>query len=54
MNEVPAIEVPILTDGRKVKSIGQPGVPPFAPALANAIFAATGIGFGRCLLTYRM
>ena len=42
INEVPAVEVLILADGGKVKGVGEPGVPPFAPALANAIFAATG------------
>ena len=42
INEVPMIEVHILADGGKIKGVGEPGVPPFAPALANAIFAATG------------
>ena len=41
-NEVPPVEVLILSDGGKVKGVGEPGVPPFAPALANAIFAASG------------
>jgi isoquinoline 1-oxidoreductase beta subunit len=40
--EVPEIEVQILAEGGKVKGVGEPGLPPFAPALANAIFAATG------------
>ncbi len=42
MFEVPEIEVQILAEGGKVKGVGEPGLPPFAPALANAIFAATG------------
>ena len=42
INEVPPVEVLILSEGGKVKGVGEPGVPPFAPALANAIFAATG------------
>jgi isoquinoline 1-oxidoreductase beta subunit len=42
INEVPDIEVHILTDGGRIKGVGEPGVPPLAPALANAIFAATG------------
>lgn len=44
INEMPAIEVHILAEGGKtIKGVGEPGLPPVAPALANAIFAATGI-----------
>lgn len=42
MNEAPPVEVHILADGGRIKGVGEPGIPPFAPALANAIFAATG------------
>jgi isoquinoline 1-oxidoreductase beta subunit len=45
INEVPKIEIHILADGGKVKGVGEPGLPPFAPALANAIFAASGKRF---------
>ncbi|HWD86816.1 MAG TPA: molybdopterin cofactor-binding domain-containing protein [Mucilaginibacter sp.] len=41
INEVPEVEVHILTGEGKIKGVGEPGLPPFAPALANAIFAAT-------------
>lgn len=40
--EMPEIEVHILAEGGKVKGVGEPGLPPFAPALANAVFAASG------------
>ncbi|MAY62861.1 MAG: isoquinoline 1-oxidoreductase [Rhizobiales bacterium] len=40
--QCPEIEVRMLENGGKVKGIGEPPVPPAAPALANAIFAATG------------
>ena len=44
ISEVPQIEVHILANGGKnIKGVGEPGLPPLAPALANAIFAATGI-----------
>ncbi len=43
MNEMPKVEVHILANGgTKIKGVGEPGLPPFAPALCNAIFAATG------------
>jgi isoquinoline 1-oxidoreductase subunit beta len=42
INEMPLVEVYILTEGGKVKGVGEPGLPPFAPALANAIYSATG------------
>jgi isoquinoline 1-oxidoreductase beta subunit len=43
INELPPpVEVHILTEGGKIKGVGEPGLPPFAPALANAIFMATG------------
>ncbi|MEM5543409.1 molybdopterin cofactor-binding domain-containing protein [Sulfitobacter sp. AS92] len=40
--QTPKIEVRGLENGSKLRGIGEPGVPPAAPALANAIFAATG------------
>jgi isoquinoline 1-oxidoreductase beta subunit len=42
MNEMPAVEVHIVETTDKMGGVGEPGVPPVAPALANAIFAATG------------
>ena len=40
--EMPKIEVYIVPSAEKPTGVGEPGVPPLAPALANAIFAATG------------
>src|SRR5690606_17317197 len=42
MKQVPEIVVRALEAGPQVLGIGEPPVPPAAPALANAIFAATG------------
>ncbi|WP_305988025.1 xanthine dehydrogenase family protein molybdopterin-binding subunit [Roseibium sp. MMSF_3544] len=41
-NQCPEIEVRGLENSEKIRGIGEPPVPPAAPALANAIFAATG------------
>jgi len=43
LHQAPQIEVRALTNGPSIRGIGEPGVPPAAPALANAIFAATGL-----------
>ncbi|MEM5519825.1 molybdopterin cofactor-binding domain-containing protein [Sulfitobacter sp. AS59] len=40
--QTPQITVRGLENGEKLRGIGEPAVPPAAPALANAIFAATG------------
>lgn len=42
LSQGPPIAVRILENGSKIKGIGEPGTPPAAPALANAIFALTG------------
>jgi isoquinoline 1-oxidoreductase beta subunit len=40
--ETPALDVHILPSDATPGGIGETGVPPVAPALCNAIFAATG------------
>ncbi len=42
MNECPTIETHIVENNEKSGGIGEPGVPCAAPAIANAVFAATG------------
>jgi isoquinoline 1-oxidoreductase beta subunit len=42
INEIPAVEAHILDSGEAPGGLGEPGVPPVAPALCNAIFALTG------------
>jgi CO/xanthine dehydrogenase Mo-binding subunit len=40
--ESPKIEVYIVRSSANPTGVGEPGVPPVAPALTNAIFAVTG------------
>lgn len=42
MNEMPQVEVHIVDSKEPPTGVGEPGLPPIAPAVANAIFAATG------------
>jgi isoquinoline 1-oxidoreductase beta subunit len=42
ISEMPAIEVYIVNSTEKPSGVGEPGTPVIAPALANALFAATG------------
>lgn len=42
MNEAPAVEVVIVPSAEHPSGVGEPGLPPIAPAVANAVYAATG------------
>ncbi len=42
IDQMPAVEVHIVPSAEKPTGVGEPGVPPIAPALVNALFAATG------------
>ncbi|WP_010630004.1 molybdopterin cofactor-binding domain-containing protein [Halomonas sp. KM-1] len=41
MGEEPSVAVGIVEIGSPLGGVGEPGIPPLAPALANALFAAT-------------
>ena len=51
LSETPDIEVHIIKSNEKMGGIGEPGLPPTAPAVANAIFNATGARVRRIPLT---
>jgi isoquinoline 1-oxidoreductase beta subunit len=42
IQEMPAVEVHIVASGAPPTGVGEPGVPPIAPAVANALFQLTG------------
>jgi len=42
LDACPAIEVIVMPSAAPPQGVGEPGVPPIAPAMANAIFALTG------------
>jgi len=42
MNEAPMDTRVYIVESDALAGVGEPGVPPFTPALRNAIFAATG------------
>jgi len=42
INETPAMEIHIMENDENPGGVGEPGFPPLAPALANAVYAAGG------------
>jgi isoquinoline 1-oxidoreductase beta subunit len=51
LSEIPDIEVHIVKSNEHMGGIGEPGVPPTAPAVANAIFNAVGARVRRIPIT---
>jgi isoquinoline 1-oxidoreductase beta subunit len=43
MDEMPAVEVSIIDSDRPPSGVGEPPIPSVGPAVANAIFNATGV-----------
>jgi isoquinoline 1-oxidoreductase beta subunit len=42
ISDIPEIEVHVMENEEKAGGVGEPGLPPFTPALTNAIFDLTG------------
>jgi isoquinoline 1-oxidoreductase beta subunit len=51
MSEAPEVEVHLVESDAKIGGGGEPSLPPIAPAVTNAIFAATGVRIRRLPLT---
>ena len=43
MADAPDVRVEFIRSDHRPGGLGEPGVPPVAPAVTNAVFAATGI-----------
>ena len=42
MNDVPVVDVYVMDNDADAGGVGEPGLPPFTPALTDAIFDLTG------------
>jgi len=42
INEMPQVQVHLVPSTQPPGGVGEPGTPPIAPAVANALFALTG------------
>jgi isoquinoline 1-oxidoreductase subunit beta len=51
MSEAPDIHVDIMDSTERIGGIGEPGLPPIAPAVANAVFSATGVRLRKLPMT---
>lgn len=54
IDEVPDIQVAIVDTGAPLGGVGEPGIPPVAPALVNAVFRATGKRIRRLPLSHAL
>jgi isoquinoline 1-oxidoreductase beta subunit len=43
MREMPIVEAHVVPSDAPPTGVGEPGTPPIAPAVANALFALTGV-----------
>jgi isoquinoline 1-oxidoreductase beta subunit len=42
MNQAPEVETIVIKSAEPPEGVGEPGTPPIAPAVANAVFILTG------------
>jgi isoquinoline 1-oxidoreductase beta subunit len=42
MDQMPTVETHLVASTERPGGVGEPGTPPIAPAVANALFALTG------------